>query len=59
MTGLLSDKTMEPTQEDDLVEDAAVYLAERKYPEGCSANRKISLVPFTLRLLQLMEIDLS
>ena len=40
MTDLLSDKTMEPRQEDDLVEDAAVYLAERKYPEGCSVNRK-------------------
>ena len=40
MTDLLSDKTMEPRQEDDLVEDAAVYLVERKYPEGCSANRK-------------------
>ena len=27
-------------EEDDLVEEAAVYLADKKYPEGCSANRK-------------------
>uniref|UniRef100_A0A1X7VWA8 Uncharacterized protein n=1 Tax=Amphimedon queenslandica TaxID=400682 RepID=A0A1X7VWA8_AMPQE len=26
-------------EEDDLVEEAAVYLADRKCPEGCSANR--------------------
>uniref|UniRef100_A0A1X7V963 Uncharacterized protein n=1 Tax=Amphimedon queenslandica TaxID=400682 RepID=A0A1X7V963_AMPQE len=29
--------------EDDLVEEAAMHLADRKYPEGCSANRKMKI----------------